>query len=84
MTNWEQDFNKEFSFGFECHNCFERDGEEIKDFIRNLLKQQRQEIVEVLEGLKKKKPLSYNPYDPAINMGYNKALSDAIKKIRHE
>lgn len=56
--DWEEKFDEKFNYGFQCHNCFEMDGEEIKAFIRELLEVQNikaKQIYNAIEVMSKVK-----------------------------
>jgi len=87
QPEWEEEFEKEF--------CDEDRPDwitgtqrawRVKDFIRNLLNEAREKekerIVKICEGRKKKIDKSYSPDERRYPHGYNQALKEIVKELK--
>lgn len=91
VTTWEDRFDDKYSDFFYLddygEDCLIDEGmQNLKSFIASELKQQREEIVKMIRGMKK--PLvdypNGQPKDDWLygrDSGYNQALDDIIKKV---
>ena len=92
MKDWKKEFDKKFPLGGEIW-VLERHKREVTDWLkttlqeyeRELLEQQRDEIVEELEGLKKDESFGGSTfYKEGKNVAHNDTLDQAIQKIKEK
>lgn len=88
---WEEEFDRDFPISRTDDEIVEKGfrvvSERLKSFINRLLTQKAQEererVLEMIEGMRKELPENLDPYDPADthDAGYNTALSDLRDRI---
>lgn len=82
-TDWIKEFDEEFSSGMGLRGY----KEDIKQFISNLLKSRDQQLIEMIEGMRKVAIPGTKVLDKYMSdesQCYNQAIDDILTKIKNK